>query len=92
VGDSGAIVRTDDGERWTEVRASTSESLNGVATADGTTFVAVGTHGAVVVSSDAGSSWASQPSLGPVKLTAVALADPRRGVAVGARGFVQVMH
>jgi photosystem II stability/assembly factor-like uncharacterized protein len=92
VGDSGAIVRTDDGERWTEVDAGTSASLNAVAAADGTTFVAVGTHGAVLASSDAGRSWTSQPSLAPVKLTAVAMADARRGVAVGARGFVQVMQ
>ena len=66
----------------------TTENLEGVATPDSSTIVAVGDRGIILRSSDCGASWASQFSGTASNLLAVSFVDANTGTAVGNSGTI----
>lgn len=88
VGESGTILTTTDGgETWTLQDSGTDASLNGVAFADDTTAIAVGSagmsHSLILRTTDGGKTWTIQDSGTQATLNGVAFADAKNGWAVG---------
>ena len=66
----------------------TTEHLQGVATPDSSTIVAVGDRGTVVRSTDGGDSWVLQGADTSNNLAAVSFVDANTGTAVGSYGTI----
>ena len=89
VGDGGALMRTTNGgATWTQQVSSTTSSLKGVWTPNGTTFFAVGVGGAVVTSNNGGSTWTGVATTAVQDLYAIHFSDVDRGTIVGDKGIV----
>lgn len=89
VGESGAILRSENGRDWQIIHSGTTEMLNTVAASDPDTLWAVGSGGATVGSNDGGKSWAITQSVSSRHFMAIDLISSTRGIAVGKRGAVQ---
>jgi photosystem II stability/assembly factor-like uncharacterized protein len=89
VGDGGALMRTTNGgTTWTQQLSSTTSSLKGVWTPNGTNFFAVGVGGAVVISNNGGTTWTGIATEAVQDLYAVHFSDVDRGTIVGDKGIV----
>jgi photosystem II stability/assembly factor-like uncharacterized protein len=92
VGDSGTILRTDDGGKsWKRpvLNFELKPSLLAMAFTSPLGAVAVGENGAIVRTSDGGQTWALvTPTATPNHLRAVTFADAMIGIAVGDAGTI----
>lgn len=92
VGGNGVILRSGDGQRWTQLRSPVDSALTNLAFADARRGWAVGHDGVILHSADGGQSWQLQnwqPELA-APLFAVLPLDAERVVAVGAFGAVKL--
>lgn len=84
VGDSGTILRSNDGGvSWLAQESGTKLSLGSVSFSSTTVGTAVGDSGIILRTTDAGQSWHRQSSGVNVFLTSVSFSDANHGWAVG---------
>jgi photosystem II stability/assembly factor-like uncharacterized protein len=98
VGDSGTIVRSNDGgETWTQQCSGTTDNLAGVSFVDAQTGWAVGGYAefitgritqAIVHTTDGGQTWARRDSPTDNVFHAVSFVDTNTGIAVGDYGTI----
>ena len=89
VGERGHVLRSDDGQQWTQVPLPVRATLTAVHFADASHGWAVGHDAVIVASADGGRSWTLQ-NLEPARgapLLDVLFVDARRGWAVGNFGL-----
>jgi photosystem II stability/assembly factor-like uncharacterized protein len=92
VGQSGTILRSQQGSDWLPVTSGTTAMLNAVAAADSQTLWAVGSDGTSINSNDGGKTWKSFAPVSSRHLLAIDLVNSRRGFAVGRRGAIQKLQ
>jgi photosystem II stability/assembly factor-like uncharacterized protein len=92
VGQSGAILRSEQGSDWQAINSGTTKMLNAVAAADNQALWAVGADGATLNSTDGGKTWTVVAPVSSRHLMAIELVNSRRGIAVGRRGAIQKLQ
>lgn len=93
VGERGIILRTQDGDQWTQVASPVDVMLNAVTFADDRHGWAVGHDATILYTADAGLSWAVQAYGGDGDVNPfmdVLFTDVSKGYAVGAYGLFKV--
>jgi len=93
VGERGIILRTQDGEQWTQVSSPVDVMLNAVYFVDERRGWAVGHDASILHTADGGQSWSVQAyggKAGSNPFMDVLFTDVRRGYAVGAYGLFKV--
>lgn len=90
VGDRGAVLASNNGKDWAQVKAPVRSALTGVAFADANVGWAVGHDAVIIKTTDGGKTWAMQnfqPELEKAFLHVLAL-DANHAIAVGAYGLL----
>ena len=87
VGETGAIMRSEDGgASWTHIISPTTNDLYAVALRGSLVGLAVGAHGAALLTTDGGWTWTEAPTGITGTLAGVAWVDATTAVAVGDGG------
>ena len=90
VGESGTVLRSNNGINWSIDQSVTASSLNGIASF-ASRLIAIGDAG-TIITTDGGNAWTLQAKQSSNNLYGVAISNPTSGsglaIAVGANGYV----